>query len=99
MIVGIIGAGASGMAAAIAASQNPQCQIHIFERQNRVGRKLLATGNGRCNLSNAKVSPTAYHGTQPEFVVPALEQFDFNCTLNFFRDLGLDTVTEPSGKV
>ena len=52
MLIGIIGGGASGMAAALAASENPNVQAVLLERQARVGRKLLATGNGRCNLSN-----------------------------------------------
>ena len=52
MVIGIIGGGASGMAAALTASQNPQVQVILLERQARVGRKLMATGNGRCNLSN-----------------------------------------------
>ena len=52
MVIGIIGGGASGMAAALAAAQNPENQIILMERQARVGRKLQATGNGRCNLSN-----------------------------------------------
>ena len=95
----VIGGGAAGMAAAIAASENPNCEVHLLERQSRVGKKLLATGNGRCNLSNARVSPGAYHGEAPEFVIPALEQFGFQDTMDFFRELGLYTVTEPSGKV
>ena len=52
MVVGIIGAGASGMAAALAAAENPNVTVILMERQARVGRKLQATGNGRCNLSN-----------------------------------------------
>ena len=52
MIVAIIGGGASGMAAALAAAENEKNQVILLERQARVGRKLQATGNGRCNLSN-----------------------------------------------
>ena len=52
MTVGIIGGGASGMAAALAAAENPSAQVILFERQARLGRKLQATGNGRCNLTN-----------------------------------------------
>ena len=92
MVLFIIGGGASGLAAAIAASRNPGCEVHIFERQNRVGRKLLATGNGRCNLSNANVTPAHYHGGEPEFVVPSLTAFGFENTMTFFRELGLYTV-------
>lgn len=100
MILAILGGGASGMAAAIAASENPTCEIHLFERQNRVGRKLLSTGNGRCNLSNANVRPEAYHGADPDFVIPSLERYDVHNTLDFFRELGLYTIQESdSGRI
>ena len=99
MIVGIIGGGASGMAAALAAAENVNTQVVLMERQSRVGRKLSATGNGRCNLTNTNARPEAYHGTDPLFVKPALDAFNTEKTLFWFSDLGLCTVTEPSGKV
>ena len=99
MIVGIIGGGASGMAAALAAAENSGTQVILMERQSRVGRKLAATGNGRCNLTNEKASADSYHGTDPSFAKPALEGFGVDATLSWFAGLGLCTVTEPSGKV
>ena len=99
MIVGIIGGGASGMAAALAAAENPQVQVYLFERQARLGRKLQATGNGRCNLSNLHAAHGGYHGTAPDFVKKAITAFDPEMTLAWFRGLGLFTVAEESGKV
>ena len=99
MVVGIIGAGASGMTAALAASENPNVSVVLMERQTRVGRKLQATGNGRCNLSNIHANTGGYHGEQPDFVIPAIRAMDPNATLEWFRSLGLYTVTEPTGKV
>jgi len=99
MIVGIIGAGAAGMAAAISASENPDVQVILFERQARVGRKLQATGNGRCNLTNRNASPDHYHGDDRAFATSALSQMDADKTVNWFSQLGLLTVTELSGKV
>ena len=99
MIVGIIGAGASGMAAALAAAENPNISVIIMERQTRVGRKLQATGNGRCNLSNIGAMAGGYHGEHPDFVLPAMKQFDPEATLQWFADLGLYTVIEENGKV
>ena len=61
MVIGIIGGGASGMAAALAASENENVQVLLFERQARLGRKLLATGNGRCNLTNLHACAESYH--------------------------------------
>ena len=99
MVIGIIGAGASGMAAALTASENPDIQVLLFERQSRVGKKLSATGNGRCNLSNIHALQGGYHGTQPDFAAFALNYMPPQKTIEWFRTLGLYTVTEQSGKV
>ena len=99
MIIGIVGGGASGMAAALAAAENPNVQVLLFERQARVGRKLQATGNGRCNLTNMAAAPERYHGQDREFSRPALERFGPEETLTWFSRLGLLSVCEPSGRV
>ena len=94
----IIGGGASGMLAALTAAENGD-RVLLLERQSRVGRKLLATGNGRCNLSNYNVSPTHYHGGN-SFCTHALEQFDVAATLQYFAGLGLLTTSEEaSGRI
>lgn len=95
----IIGGGAAGMLAALTALEDPNNTVLLSERQARVGRKLLSTGNGRCNLSNRHAAPVHYHGRQPDFCRYALEQFPVADTLAFFSDLGLETVTEPDGKI
>ncbi len=99
MNVCVIGGGASGMAAALAAAENPNVHVILLERQARLGRKLQATGNGRCNLTNLAANKGGYHGSNPAFSKPALEAFDPEKTLQWFRDLGLFTVAEESGKV
>ena len=99
MVIGIIGAGASGMAAALAASEQPEAQVILMERQARVGRKLQATGNGRCNLTNLHANCGGYHGQEPGFWDTALERFGPEETLCWFRGLGLFTVAEESGRV
>ena len=95
----VIGAGASGMVAALTAAESNNRRVLLLERQQRVGRKLLATGNGRCNLTNTGASPARYHGAEADFVRPALAAFPPEATLEFFRELGLVTVTEPGGRV
>ncbi len=97
MVIGIIGGGASGMIATLFASENPNVKVILLERQARVGRKLLATGNGRCNLTNR--NPKAYHGQAPKFAEYALSSFPAEETITWFQSLGLYTVTEPSGRV
>ena len=99
MTIAIIGGGASGMAAALAAAENANNQVILLERQARVGRKLQATGNGRCNLSNIHASDRGYHGEDAAFVQPAIAAFTPEETLRWFASLGLFTVTEDSGKV
>ena len=99
MVIGIIGAGASGMAAALAASENENVEVLLMERQARVGRKLAATGNGRCNLTNLHANHQGYHGEAPQFAAAALNRYDVEETLNWFHDLGLYTVAEESGRV
>ena len=99
MVIGIIGAGASGMAAALAAAENPDVQVVLFERQARVGRKLQATGNGRCNLTNLHADRQGYHGDNGDFAREAIGQFGPKDTLAWFAQLGLFTVVEESGRV
>lgn len=98
MQIAVIGGGASGLMAALTAARSGHA-VTLYERQARVGRKLLATGNGRCNLSNTGLGEENYHGAERHFVLPALEAFPVSETLDFFRSLGLLTVTEPSGRV
>ena len=87
------------MMAALTAAEKKENRVILFERQQRVGRKLLATGNGRCNLSNMDLSIRNYHGRDPAFAAPALESFPPEKTREFFRSLGLLTVSEPEGRV
>ena len=99
MVIGIIGGGASGMAAALAAAENPAVQVILMERQARVGRKLGATGNGRCNLTNLHAAEGGYHGDEAAFADHAISEFPPEKTLNWFSSLGLFTVAEDSGRV
>ncbi len=87
------------MAAALAAAENETVQVILFERQARLGRKLQATGNGRCNLSNLHAGERGYHGDAPEFAEAALAAFPPEKTLEWFSSLGLFTVAESSGRV
>lgn len=95
----IAGGGAAGLMAALTASENPENHVLLLERQSRVGRKLLSTGNGRCNLTNCRADISHYHGEHPNFAAFALSRFGSADTLAFFGALGLVTVTEPDGRV
>ena len=92
----IVGGGAGGLAAAVAAAR-AEAQVTILEKANRVGKKLLRTGNGRCNLSNLRVSPAGYNC--PDFVSPLLKTTDCAAVRDFFASLGLWTVADGEGRV
>lgn len=95
----VIGGGASGMAAAITAAEEKENSVILLERQSRVGRKLLATGNGRCNLTNTGAALNNYHGQDPAFALPALQAFPPEAVLAWFRSLGLVTIEQYGGRV
>ena len=95
----IVGGGASGLMAALAASENEENRITIVERQSRIGRKLLCTGNGRCNLTNTGASLSNYHGQNSSFPSCALDNFPPSATLDFFRSLGLVCQEQYGGRV
>ena len=84
----IIGAGASGLMAAIAAAGKGS-RVLVIEHKDKAGKKLLATGNGKCNFSNLMQTPECYRSEEPSFAPKVLEAFDVQRTLRFFRDLGI----------
>jgi len=96
--VAIIGAGASGMVSAIRALENGH-RVDLFEKNAKVGRKILATGNGRCNISNKQISIENYHGKHPSFVKYAINNFTTNDAKKFFSNLGLELVEGVNGKL
>ena len=65
--IAIVGGGAAGIMAAIAAARNGAC-VTIYENNDRVGKKILATGNGRCNLTNIGADKKNYHGKNVDFI-------------------------------
>ena len=93
--IGVIGGGAAGMMAAITAAREG-AKVTIFERNDRVGKKILQTGNGKCNLGNRALSVECYHGTDLQWIGKALERFDTEDTIRFFQSIGL-MVKEKNG--
>lgn len=96
--IAIIGAGPAGIMAAITASDKGK-RVALIDRNPQLGRKLLATGNGRCNLTNRYVALDRYHGANPEFIQTVLSQFDQHAALEFFEDLGLVLKEESNGRM
>ena len=92
----IIGAGPAGLIAAIAAAQKG-AKVFLLEAKERVGSKILSTGNGRCNLTNMSASPKDYNA--PAFVTPVLEMYTPKYIRLMFEQLGLLTRIEDDGRV
>ena len=87
----IIGAGASGIVTAINA-KNKNNRVRLLEKNDRIGKKLLATGNGRCNYTNMNLSEKNY--SSPDFVKRTLEDFSNEDLINYFRILGLESTLD-----
>lgn len=86
--IGIIGGGASGMVAAITAARQG-AKVTILEGNDRIGKKILATGNGRCNLGNMELSSDCYYGEDVDWIMDKLSHFNTSDTISFFQGLGL----------
>lgn len=94
--IAVIGGGAAGLCAAIAAAE-AGVAVFLLEKNARVGKKLMLTGNGRCNLSNLSAAPFAYN--EPSFVAPVLSALDCGEMRAFFDSLGLWTYADELGRV
>jgi predicted Rossmann fold flavoprotein len=93
----VVGGGASGLVAAITA-RRLGADVTIVEKNPRLGKKILVTGNGRCNLTNINTSSACYHG-DPELAAGILSQYDVKETIRFFEKLGISHKVEEAGKV
>ena len=86
--VAVVGGGAAGMTAAIAAAR-AGARVALLERGERPGRKLLMTGNGKCNLGNRDLKPSHYYSDNMAMAASVLERFGTEETIAFFSSLGL----------
>ena len=98
----ILGGGAAGLAAALAAAQSAPAgavRVTVLDRNPRFGKKLLATGNGLCNLDNTGIAPEQYFTADPAALRPLLAAVDAAAPLEWFAALGLYTRTDEAGRV
>lgn len=84
----IVGGGAAGMMAAITAARNG-ASVCILERKERLGKKILATGNGKCNYTNRMQHSSCYRGSEEAFIKAVLAQFPMEETVAFFKEIGI----------
>lgn len=102
--IAIVGGGASGMACAVYSKMvepnySKQFSVALFERNNKLGKKLLTTGNGRCNVTNRNIDLEYYHGNQVSFAKEALSLYSSQHIQSFFEQIGLRTFCEGDGRV
>ncbi len=96
MNVIVIGAGASGLVASIRAKEKGD-EVTLLEKENKVGRKLLMTGNGHCNMAHVGIVPEDYYDdsdSSNDFVSDVLDSFSFKRFTNFFKKIGVITKNE-----
>ncbi|HBA47547.1 MAG TPA: aminoacetone oxidase family FAD-binding enzyme [Lachnospiraceae bacterium] len=86
--VGIVGGGAAGMMAAITAARCGAL-VTLLEGKDRPGKKILSTGNGKCNLGNEKLDTEEYYTEHPDFLEKCLGRFGTTDTVAFFQEIGL----------
>jgi len=96
--IAVIGAGASGLVAAIVAARADK-KVRVYEKNNKIGKKILATGNGRCNISNKNIQLSNYHGSNTSFVNHSINHFNASICKAFFAELGVELVEGQRGRL
>lgn len=84
----VIGGGASGLIASIMAARGG-AKVTLLEHNEKPGKKIAATGNGKCNLTNQRMSMDAFRGNNTQIVADVFEQFSMEDTVKFFQELGI----------
>ena len=94
----IIGAGASGLVSAIVSARRGK-KVLILEKNNKIGKKLLATGNGKCNITNQRIISDRFYSNNPAFISKVLDGYNYQSVKQFFKSIGLEFVEGKEGKV
>jgi len=94
----IIGAGAAGLCAAIVSARAGK-SVLLLEQNNKIGKKILVSGNGKCNITNKYIDLNRFHSQNPDFVAEVLEGYDFAVVEKFFTSLGLVLIEDKEGKM
>ncbi len=102
--IAIIGGGAAGLTAAIAAArqckqQKKELAIVVIEKNQRVGKKILVTGNGKCNITNLSLAPNHYHSNEQSFPSSIISRFPPLFILDFFQSIGLFCKEDENGRM
>lgn len=94
----IIGGGAAGLVAAITCARAGQ-KVTLLEQNSKVGKKILVSGNGQCNIDNKYIHSNRFHSQNPDFIQEVLEDYGFNVVEKFFTSIGLELIEGKEGKM
>ncbi len=94
----IIGGGAAGLTTAICSAREGR-QVLLLEQNMKIGKKILVSGNGKCNIGNRYISPRRFHGQNPTFIKEVLKGYDFEVIKKFFTSIGLELIEGREGKM
>ena len=94
----IIGAGASGLIAAIM-NARAGLSVTLLEQNSKIGKKILVSGNGKCNIDNKYIDVKRFHSQNPQFIEDVLEDYDFKVVEEFFTSIGLELIEGKDGKM
>jgi len=94
----IIGAGAAGLCAAIVSARVGH-RVTVLEQNSKIGKKILVSGNGKCNIDNKYINLNRFHGQNPKFIEEVLEGYGFKAVEKFFTSIGLELVEGKEGKM
>ena len=94
----IIGAGAAGLCAATIRARAGH-NVILLEQNSKVGKKILVSGNGKCNIDNRYINLNRFHSQNPEFVEKVLAGYGFDVVEKFFTSIGLELIEEKEGKI
>ena len=94
----VVGAGAAGLVAAITSARTGQ-KILLLEQNTKIGKKILVSGNGKCNIDNKYITLHRFHGENPGFIDEILKGYDFEVVEKFFTSIGLELIEGKEGKM
>ncbi len=94
----IIGAGATGLCAAITVARAGR-KVTLLEQNSKIGKKILVSGNGKCNIDNRYIDNKRFHSQDPKFIEEVLNGYDYKSVESFFTSIGLELIEGKEGKM
>ncbi|PTB83615.1 aminoacetone oxidase family FAD-binding enzyme [Sulfurovum lithotrophicum] len=94
----VVGAGAAGLVATITNARAGN-KVTLLEQNNKIGKKILVSGNGKCNIDNKYINLNRFHSQNPPFVEEVLKNYDFEVIKKFFTSIGLELIEGKEGKM